>query len=154
MKIEYETVVACSPEQVWAVFSDLSNWSQWNSMTTASWAQGDPWQADSELLLEPAQPAVKVKARVLDCAPPYSVRWRGRAMGVSVVHSFEFAAQPGGSTFMKTVVELSGPATFFISNKMKQQGVDIFAQWFNALKAEAEKRASHAIDAVVPQATK
>lgn len=153
MKIEYATVAACTPAQVWAVFSDLHKWNHWNSMTTASWAEGEPWQIGSELLLEPAKSAVKVKARILHCAPPYSVRWRGGAMGVSVVHGFEFSAQSDGSTLMKTVVELSGAATFLISKKMKQQGIDIFAQWFSALKAEAEKQAVNVANAVVLQGT-
>lgn len=61
-------------------------------------------------------------------------------MGVFFVQGLEFAAQPDGTTQMKTQLELSGAATFFISKKMKEQGIQVFAQWFNALKAEAEKR--------------
>jgi uncharacterized protein YndB with AHSA1/START domain len=140
MKIDYSTVANCPPEQVWAVFSDLNSWSQWNPLAKASWVEGEPWQPGSELLLEPAQSPMKVKAKLQNIVLPSIVSWQGSAMGVSFVHRFEFASQPDGATLMKTVLELSGAATFFISSKMKQQGVDIFAQWFNALKAEAEKR--------------
>ena len=140
MKIDYSTSANCSPEQVWAVFSDVSTWSQWNPMARASWVEGEPWQTGSQILLEPTQAPTKIKAKVVDSALPHSVSWQGSAMGVTFVHRFDFTSQPDGTTLMKTVVDLSGAATFFISNKMKQQGIDMFAQWFNALKTEAEKR--------------
>ena len=146
MKIEYSTVAKCTPPQVWAVFSDLQNWGQWNPMATASWIEGEPWQPGSLLVLQPAQPAMKVKARVVNSDAPNIIRWQGSAMGVSFEHRFEFVLQPDGTTLMKTELNLSGAATFLISNKMKQQGVYVFAKWFNALKAEAEKREATGTD--------
>lgn len=140
MKIEYSTIANCQPDQVWAVFSDVQNWSQWNPLVTATWIEGQPWEQGSQLVLQPAEPPIKVKAKLLNTAPPNSVRWQGSAMGVSFQQSFDFSAQPDGTTLMNTQLDLSGAATFFISNKMKQQGVDLFALWFNAMKAEAERR--------------
>lgn len=140
MKIEYSTTANCPPAQVWAVFSDVQSWSRWNPLATAAWIEGEPWQQGSQLALQPAQPQVKVKAKIVDTAPPNSVRWQGSAMGVSFQQSFDFSAQTDGTTLMKTQLDLSGAATFFISNKMKQQGIDLFARWFKAMKAEAENR--------------
>lgn len=85
---------------------------------------------------------MKVKAKILASTQPYYTGWQGSVMGVTFVHRFEFSAQPDGATLMKTQIDLSGAATFFISKKMQQQGLDIFAKWFDGLKVEAEKRSA------------
>ncbi len=142
MEMEYSTVTKCTPEQIWAVFSDTEKWSQWTPMIGgANWIEGEPWQNGSQLSIEAVQPSMKVKAKVVDPIPPNGVKWQGGMMGVNFESRFYFTRQPDGTTVMKSSLSLSGPAVFFMSNNMKNKGLAVFTTWFNALKAEAEKRA-------------
>jgi hypothetical protein len=54
---------------------------------------------------------------------------------------FAFHAQPDGTTKMSAWQHLSGAPTLFITEKMKQAGLNVFAEWFGALKREAERLA-------------
>jgi hypothetical protein len=145
VKIEYSTVANCQPEHVWKIFSDTARWREWNSfISNVQWISGEPWQPGSQLLLELAQPQFKLKAAVKESAAPNRLVWTGSAMGVAVNHFFEFTPQAGNGTLMKTWVELSGAAVFFLNEDMKKKGVGIFSKWFELLKSEAEKVAAAA----------
>jgi hypothetical protein len=63
-------------------------------------------------------------------------------MGVTIQHQFEFIAQPDDSTLMQSAIDLSGPATFFINSEMQKKGLETFSQWFDAMKAQAERLAA------------
>jgi hypothetical protein len=63
----------------------------------------------------------------------------GGAMGLSVQHEFAFVEQ-GDKTLMATRMTLTGPATMFINDAIKDRAVKGFAQWFDRLRAEAESR--------------
>lgn len=111
-------------------------------LANAQWVSGEPWQPGSELLLEGNQPSFKLKAKVKEAVAPNHIQWTGGAMGVSVVHTFYFLAQPDGSTMIKTLVELSGAALFFVNEEMKKKGVGMLTAWLESLKTESERISS------------
>jgi hypothetical protein len=63
-------------------------------------------------------------------------------MGVTIKHNFNFAPQSDGSTKMQSEIELTGPATFFITEDMKKKGLAAFVEWFDAMRGQAEKVAT------------
>lgn len=143
MKLEHSTTAKCRPEEVWGVFVDADRWREWSTLLAGmTWTQGEPWQLGSQGIIELAQPAFKLKATVKESVPPERVVWTGEVMGVKIESAFHFVAQPGGDTLMRAVIELSGPAVFFINEDMKKKGMAAFTPWFEALRARAEQHAA------------
>jgi hypothetical protein len=142
IKLEYSTTAQCNTESVWQAFTEIDQWPEWSQLfSKASWVEGEPWKLGSKLLLEVSQPTAKVKATVSEVAAPRQATWMGHVMGVTIEHRFEFIAQPDQSTLMQSKIDLSGPATFFINGDMQKKGLEMFSQWFDAMKAQAEKLA-------------
>lgn len=142
MKIEYATTTHATPEQVWAVFSNMEGWSKWSSFFKESkWVSGTPWTPGSEAFIELAQPSFKVKVKTVEASAPNRASYTTTVMGTTAKQTFDFQAQPTGGTLMKTWIDLDGPAVFFINDDMKKKGTALFAQWFDAMKAQAESSA-------------
>ena len=138
VKLEYSTVAACSPEAVWKLFSQTDLWAQWTTFIQgARWISGEPWQQGSEMELTVTQPPLKLKGKLVEAKPPFVFRIDGGAMGMTVQHEFAFVEQ-ADKTLMATRMTLSGPATMFINDGIKDRAVKGFAQWFERLKTEAE----------------
>jgi ligand-binding SRPBCC domain-containing protein len=138
VKLEYSTVAACSPEAVWKLFSQTDLWAQWTTFIQgARWISGEPWQQGSEMELTVTQPPLKLKGKLVEAKPPFVFRIDGGAMGMTVQHEFAFVEQ-ADKTLMATRMTLSGPATVFINDGIKDRAVNGFAQWFDRLKTEAE----------------
>jgi hypothetical protein len=145
IKLQHSTVAKCNVESVWQAFTEVERWPEWSNLfCRATWIGGAPWEKDSALLLELAQPAAKLRAEVAEIVPPNRVIWKGTVMGVTFKHNFSFIQQADGSTQMQSDIDLSGPATFFINDDMKKKGLDGFVQWFEALRGQAEKVAVEA----------
>src|SRR4029450_1647746 len=127
------TLAACSPEAVWKLFSKTDLWAQWTPfIQSARWSSGEPWQLGSGLELAVTQPPLKLKGKLVESKPPFVFRMDGGAMGLSVQHEFAFGEQ-GDKTLMATRMTLTGPATMFINEAIKDRAVKGFAQWFDRL---------------------
>ncbi|MEO6119823.1 MAG: SRPBCC family protein [Terriglobales bacterium] len=146
MKLEYSTVARCRPEDIWAVFTDSTRWSEWSSLLAGvQWTSGEPWTPGSQGVIELAQPAFKLKSTMKEALPPQRIVWAGAVMGVNFECAFRFTPEASGitpdaaTTLMHAAIDLSGPAVFFINDDMKKKGMAAFTPWFDALKAQAEK---------------
>jgi ligand-binding SRPBCC domain-containing protein len=138
VKLEYSTLAASSPEAVWKLFSQTDLWAQWTSFIQGvRWTCGEPWQQGSEMELTVTQPPLKLKGKLVESKPPFVFRIDGGAMGMTVQHEFAFVEQ-ADKTLMATRMTLSGPATMFINDGIKDRAVKGFAQWFDRLKTEVE----------------
>jgi hypothetical protein len=123
---------------VWKLFSQTDLWAQWTPfIQSARWIAGEPWQLGSEVELAVTQPSLKLRGKLVESKPPFVCRIDGSAMGISVQHEFAFVEQ-GDKTLMATRMTLSGPATVFINDGIKDRAVKGFSQWFERLKSEAE----------------
>ena len=143
MKLEYSTAAHCRPEDIWAVFTDSTQWGQWSSLLAGvHWISGEPWQPGSEGVIEIAQPAFKLKSTMKENSAPNRLVWTAAVMGVNIENTIEFLTQPDGTTLMKAAIDLSGPGTFFINDDMKEKGLAAFTPWFDALGAQAGKLAT------------
>ncbi len=140
MKLEYSTVARCRPEDIWNVFTDSTHWSEWSSLLAGvQWTSGDPWQPGSQGVIEIAQPSFKLKSTIKEAVPPQRIVWTGAVMGVNFESAFVFTPQVDLTTLMQAVIELSGPAVFFLNDDMKKKGMAAFEPWLDALKTQAEK---------------
>ena len=143
IKLEHSTTAKCSVESVWQAFTEVERWPEWSKLfSRATWIGGPPWEKDSVLLLEVAQPPAKVRAEVAEVAAPNRASWKGNVMAVTIKHNFNFVPQSDGSTTMQSSIDLSGPATFFINDDMKKKGLAAFVEWFDAMRGQAEKIAA------------
>jgi hypothetical protein len=142
IKLEHSTVAKCSAEAVWQAFTEIDRWPEWSKLfSRATWIGGTPWEKGSVLLLEVAQPPAKVRCEVSEVASPNHAKWTGNVMGVTIKHNFSFSLQPDGATLMRSDIDLSGPATFFINDDMKKKGLAAFVEWFDAMRGQAERLA-------------
>jgi polyketide cyclase/dehydrase/lipid transport protein len=140
MKLDHSTIAKCSVESAWQALTEVDRWPEWSKLfSRATWIGGPPWEKGSVLLLEVAQPPAKVRAEVSGVSAPNRVTWVGNVMGVTIKHNFNFVTQADGTTLMQSDIDLSGAATFFISQDMKKKGFAAFVEWFDAMRAHAEK---------------
>jgi hypothetical protein len=138
--LEYETKVQCAPEKLWERFSDVSQWRHFNpAISNVRWSEGEPWKVGSKLAMDLVQPRpMTVVSELAECIAPRFIRLKGKLMGVSADHTFEFTPETDGTTRMRTAQVLSGAATIFISDKMKQSATETFREWFEAMKRDIE----------------
>ncbi len=138
--LEYESVVQCTPEKIWERFSDVSSWKRFNpAISNTRWTSGEPWHPGSRLAMDLVQPRpMTIESEIVECRPPNFMRLKGRMMGVSADHTFEFTPQGDGGTRMRTAQVLTGAATIFISEKLRRAATETFANWFEAIRREVE----------------
>jgi len=149
IRLEHSVTAKCRPEHVWEKFKKLEEWSWWNACVgQAKWLEGEPWKKGSRFHVEVIRPrSLKVQPVILEVEAPATVAWEGKARGVSFEHWFRFELQPdGATTVLKTWEIFSGPGTLFLGESAKKDIVKMYADWLEALKAEAEKiaREQHA----------
>jgi hypothetical protein len=133
-----EIRIEASPDVVWDVLSDLSNWPAWNPDVRSVTLRG-PLQPGTEFRWKSGSSSLVSVLEVLD--PPREIGWTGSTMGIHAVHVFRFQPIDGG-TLARSEESFSGLIPSVLrsySRKIVQRGIDgILA----ALKAEAERRAS------------
>lgn len=146
IRLEYSVTAKCRPEHIWEKFEKLDQWAWWNrTIAQSKWLEGQPWQKGSRFLMQLARPIdMKFEPVVLECDSPHKVGWVGKGMGIRAEHWFSFEPQPDGTTLMKTWEDFSGPGTLLFGNGRKQAVVKMYADWFEALKFEAERIAREA----------
>lgn len=144
--LEYSVSAKCRPEHVWEKFEKLDQWAWWNrTIAQSKWLEGQAWQKGSRFLLGLARPmAMEIPVVILECAPPGKVGWVGKLFGIRAEHWFSFEPQPDGTTLLKTWEDFTGPGTIFFGNGRKQAVLKMYADWFDALKFEAERIAREA----------
>ncbi|MEO8726003.1 MAG: SRPBCC family protein [Acidobacteriaceae bacterium] len=138
--LRYESLVKCTPARVWEHFHDVSQWKRFNpAINDVKWTKGEPWTVGSQLSMELVQPRpMTVHSELAELHVPRFLRLKGKMMGVSADHSFEFTDLGDGTTRMRTVQVLTGPATIFISKRIQDLATATFVQWFETLRREIE----------------
>lgn len=142
IRMESTTIANCRPDHVWDTFGDTTTWPQWNQVIgTADW-DGAPWQSGSRLRLQIVNPvSLSLAPTVQSCEPPGWVHLTGSGMGTQAQLAFSFEPQENGTTLLRARSEVSGPATFLVSERMKSDIKRVFDLWMEALKAQSERLA-------------
>jgi ligand-binding SRPBCC domain-containing protein len=138
MKIEYSSVANCPPERIWNAFVQTEQWPRYSDhIQSVGWIEGAPWQQGSKLVIEIKQPPARLKATAAEVSPPYRFTSTASMMGIVVKHHLEFIAE-GPGTLIRSSIDVSGPAAFFINDAMKQKGLQQFEAFMQAVKAKCE----------------
>jgi hypothetical protein len=144
-RIEESVVIAAPRAVVWAAFTDLTCWADWNSVLTGVEAAGASCLAAGSgfcCRLRPFVVAVPFAVHVELAEPPSRLLWVGARWGVRGRHWYRFFEQ-GAGTRCESDEELTGPTVALAG--------PLFPLWrFRALtrrflqdlKAEAERRAA------------
>jgi hypothetical protein len=78
---------------------------------------------------------------IIEAMPPHRLAWDGTGPLLSGENRFSFEPH-NRATLLKVTGEFSGFGTMFWGDRLKSIVAEMFAEWLNALKAEAEKAAA------------
>ena len=111
MLIREEIEISAPMPVVWAVFSALEEWDDWNTacqschlIEGAEMAVG----ASFSFVVRPFSLPIKVEPRITKCEPGQEVVWEGKRLGIHAVHTWTFREINGRVTLISHE-EFSGP---------------------------------------------
>jgi hypothetical protein len=84
---------------VWRVFSRMEDWRDWNTVCrNCCYLEGDRMATETcfQFEIAPFFVALKVRPRIVSCAPEREVTWQGGRFGVRAAHTFRFVEVDGG----------------------------------------------------------
>ncbi len=141
IKLENSVVAECSPEELWKHFQDIGNWPATVPaiIGAAKWESGEPWQPGSKFSMKLLKPMpVYFTPEVLEVSAPNLVHWIARGSAVTAEQWFTFEAQGNGSTKITARQTFDGPMTFMFGETVQKQITEMYQEWMNVLKGQAE----------------
>jgi hypothetical protein len=99
MIVRKEIHIDAPLDVVWAAFSRLEEWSQWNRVCTdCCYLEGRELTVDAcfAFTITPLFFPLRVTPRIVLCDPGREVVWQGGKFGVQAVHRFLFSEENGG----------------------------------------------------------
>jgi hypothetical protein len=125
-----------SIEDVWKVFSDVNNWSNWQKEISTSKINGSFKEGSS---FEWKSNGLSIHSTLNSVETNKKVAWSGPAFGAFAIHTWSFRSVNG-----KTLVEVNESMEGWLVNLFKskfQLGLDTsIERWLNDLKSESEKK--------------
>lgn len=140
--IETETMIAASPEEVWAVLTDFDAYPNWNPFICrieGSAVVGR--RLRTELTQSPDAKPMRFSPRVLAAEPARTLRWLGHVIMPGLLdgeHGFHLRAAPGGYTRFQQNERFSGVLVPFVRTKLQTETASSFKAMNNALKSRVE----------------
>jgi len=134
---EASSVIASSPEAVWAVLTDGAAWPSWNSGVDG--VDGRIGPGEKITIRSQAAPGRAFPVRVTDFDPPARLRFSG-GMPLGLfrgVRTFEVSPDGTGGTAFRVREEYTGPLVGLVWRSMPDLGPS-FDQFAQGLKARAE----------------
>jgi hypothetical protein len=135
--------IDASPEQVWAVLTDLGRWSEWNPFLTS--ASGEVAEG-SRLRIRFSPPggrSITMRPRVTAVEPGRTFEWLGH-VGVPGIfdgrHRFELRPTGAGTTLTQAE-SFGGYLVRLMARSLDAQTAAGFAEMNKALKRRAEQEA-------------
>lgn len=111
MIIEAAVEIRAARPAVWAVFSQMERWDEWNSVCRGCcWHEGGEMAAGAcvAFTVKPLVFPVRVTPRIVRCEPEREVVWAGGRWGIRAVHTWRFLETREG-TRLASVEEFRGP---------------------------------------------
>ncbi len=131
-------IVAATPQQVWAVLSDVVRWPEWTTHVTSveplgpsPLAMGARYRIDQPRL----RPAVWT---VVGLEPLRSFSWEALSPGVRALGVHSLATEPDGSTCLELQIQFSGPLSVLASTLYGRLTTDYLLREAAALKRRCE----------------
>jgi hypothetical protein len=134
---EATSVVAASPEAVWAVLTDGASWAAWDSGVDA--VEGRITLGETIKIRSQAAPGRTFPVKVTTFEPPARLRFSG-GMPFGLfrgVRSYDLSPDPGGGTAFHMREEYSGPLLGLIWRSMPDLSPS-FSRFARGLKLRVE----------------
>ncbi|WP_046245862.1 SRPBCC family protein [Hymenobacter terrenus] len=135
VKTHQRIVIEASPAQVWAVLTDINQWSAW---------QPDIQRPQLNGALQPGTSfdwksnGAGIHSTLHTVAPATKLGWTGKSLGVYAIHNWTLTAVPNGT---EVVVDesMEGILASLFQGPLNRGLAKGTLLWLERLKAEAEK---------------
>ena len=143
MELQYQTLALCHPSDIWEVFKPIENWHQLTpAFGQAGWVQGEPWKPGSRFFLELNAPQrMDLEVVVQKCRAPREVAILSHGGGIAIEQWLQFSVETPSKTLIRMQAVLVG-VPLSVEDKIRSSLLDFYANWFDGLKAAAEKHCS------------
>jgi hypothetical protein len=111
MLIREAIEIAAPISIVWAVFSKVEEWDDWNTACqSCHLVSGEEMAAGAcfSFVVRPFTLPIKVNSQIITCDPGQEVVWKGERLGIHAVHTWTFREVDGVVT-LNSHEEYSGP---------------------------------------------
>lgn len=143
MLIREEIEIAAPMRVVWAIFSALEKWDDWNSACqSCHLIEGEEMAAGAcfSFVVRPFILPFKVKPRITECQPGQKVVWEGERLGIHAVHTWLFREANGRVTLISHE-EFSGPLIWLAKLTLVPRRLHhLTRELLVSIKQEAEAR--------------
>jgi hypothetical protein len=143
MLIREEIEIAAPIPVVWAVFSALDEWDDWNTACqSCHLIEGEEMAAGAcfSFVVRPFTLPIKVKPRITECQPGEKVVWEGERLGIHAVHTWTFT-EVDGTVILDSHEEFSGPLIWLARLILVPQRLHhLTRELLISIKQEAEAR--------------
>jgi hypothetical protein len=143
MLVREEIEILAPMSVVWAVFSSLEEWDDWNTACQrCQLIEGEKMAAGAcfSFMVRPFTLPIKVKPRITECQPGQRVVWEGESLGIHAVHTWIFRETNGRVTLISHE-EFSGPLIWLARLTLVPRRLhSLTRQLLASVKQEAEAR--------------
>lgn len=148
MVIEETIIISAPLAEVWDIFTDLTCWSQWNTVLEELSSDSLRIAAGSRVrfCIRPFIIPLAVEPVVAEVVPGRKVVWRGEKFGVTAVHEYSFLETGEGvlvtsrETFSGNFLALSGIVVSY--GRLKELTLKVLTDLKAAVEKTGEKRSS------------
>jgi len=130
-----EIFINATPEQVWAVLTNINQWTKWNSKISKSVvhqpvAKGSTfsWTING----------AKIQSQLHTVDTNKSLGWSGKTFGATAIHNF-YLSTSGEGTLVKVEESMEGWLVRLFKNKMNKDLAKDMVYWLEQLKMESER---------------
>jgi len=143
MFINEEIEISAPLSVVWAVFSKVEEWDEWNTACQrCHLVSGEEMAAGAcfSFVVRPFTLPIKVKPRIIECEPGKKVVWEGERLGVYAVHTWTFR-EMNGKVMLISREEFRGPLIWLARLILVPQRLhSLTRELLSSVKREAETR--------------
>jgi len=143
MLIREEIEIAAPMSVVWAVFSALEEYDDWNTACqSCHLIEGEEMEAGAcfSFVVRPFTLPIKVTPRITECDPGQKVVWEGERLGIHAVHTWTFR-EINGRVILISHEEFSGPLIWLARLILVLRRLhSLTRQLLASVKQEAEAR--------------
>ena len=137
-----EIEIAATPEEVWAVLTDLDRYAQWNSFITSAEGEVAVGQQLVNRIEPPGRRAMTFRPTVTEAEPARVFEWLGRFLLPRLFdgrHRFELEAMPDGGTRLIHGESFRGLLTPVLRRSLETSTLAGFEAMNRELKARVEQ---------------
>ena len=131
-----ELLIDASPEQAWALLSNIGQWSRWRPGINRIAVNGSI-EPGTEFSWRDGR--VPITSRLVVVEPERRIVWTGRSLGMDAVHVWEFEARDDG-LLVRTEESLDGTLARWFQGRMEQMLESKLTEALRLLGSECKRR--------------